>query len=239
MTPTDPTPIRALRTLLLALLLPLTAAASAQDLDSDRVLDNMRVTAETLQDASFLLLGRIVDADGTDIALEIEVQYVPEARAASAYIIQPDALADNIIVLDGDTVANYTYLTNQVTLFSSNDPDALGGLFGADEGESFEFSTDLGQVFSGYEVTVEGYQASPVGDAYLLRFANIDEAANVHHIDAEVVDGAWYPYSLVFFRSDGSVLAELTFEDFASDQGLDPAEVIYLPDDAEIIDERN
>lgn len=231
-------PIRPLRSLLLIALLA-SAGAWAQDLDGDGVLENMRLTAETLQDASFLLLGRIVDADGTDIPLEIEIQYVPAARAASAYILQPDALADNVIVLDGDTVANYTYLTNQVTLFDAGDPDAFGGLFGAEEGDTFEFTTDLGQVFAGYEIAVEDYRDSPVGPVYLLRFSNIDESAAIDHIDALVVDGAWYPYSLQFFRADGSVLAELILENFDSDQGLDPELVVFLPDDAEIIDERN
>jgi hypothetical protein len=223
---------------LAALLLAASAWAGAQDLDSDAVLENLRVNAETLQDASFLLTGRIVDPDGTDIPLEIEVQYIPSDQAASAYILQPDALADNIIVLDGQTVANYTFLTHQITLFDATDPDAFGGLLGAPEGEAFEFTTDLGQLFAGFESAIEGYGEGPAGNVYVLAFTNVDEAAAIARVEADVVDGEWYPYSLRFLRDDASLLAELFLEGFAADQGLAVEDVVYLPEDAEVIDER-
>ena len=198
----------------------------------------MRASAEALQDASFLLTGRLVDADGTDIPLEIEVQLVPGARAASAYIVQPDALADNIIVLDGDTVANYTFLTHQITLFDATDPDALGGLVGAPEGEAFELTTDLSRLFEGFTTTVEGYGPTPAGDAYRLDFTNSDETAAIARVEAEVIDGAWYPYSLRFLRDDDTLLAEIFLQDFEADTGLTAEDVVYLPEDAEVIDER-
>ena len=220
-------------------LLALPPAAHAQGLSSDELLANLRTTAESLVDASFLLTGVLIDPGGTEFPLEIDVQFVPAASAASAYIIQPAALADNIIVLDGDVVKNYTFLTNQVTLFDTSDPDAFGALFDQDpNGDAFELTLDLSTLFEGYQATVQDYRPTPPGNAYLLRFDNLDEGADLAHVEAEIVADAWYPYSLTFFQADGSMLARLVFENFIADQGLDPSEVAFLPADAEIIDAR-
>src|SRR5690606_4148513 len=112
----------------LVMALPGMAAAQVAALDVDTVLDNIAQAATDLQDAAFLLTGKLVDADSTEIALEVDMMIVPGDSVASAYIIQPDALADNQIVLDGPAVYSYTFLTHQVTIFDSTDPDALGGL---------------------------------------------------------------------------------------------------------------
>lgn len=217
------------------------SGALAQDLDAQAVLDNVQTTFEALEDMTFLLTGALVDPDGTEIALEIEVALVPAARVASAYIIQPDALADNIIVWNDRAVYNYIYLTNQVTIFDADDPDALGGIFGTDlsENEDFEVTLDLGEVFDGFEATIEEYVDTPVGPAYLMRFVNLQEDASIVTATAQIVDGEWYPYALTLFGRNDAVLANLVFENVETDVGLAPEAVTYVPDDAEVIDERN
>lgn len=231
-----------LRYMLLALLL--FGSAHAQNLSAEEILTNLEESAESLQDASFLLTGSLHDADGTEIPLEVETQVVPEAEVARAFFIQPDALADNFIVVDGDAVYNYLFLTNQVTVLNINDPDALGGLFPEAEAraleaqEEFDFSLNLDKLFVGWEMSVEGYSDSPAGNVYELRFYNEEEGANIGYVDAQVVDGAWHPYRLNFVQQDGTVLAELVFNDFVRDSGLDPEELRYIPADAEVIDER-
>lgn len=219
------------------------AYVGAQELSADEVLDHLEASADALEDASFLLTGNLIDPDGTRIALEIEIQVVPEARAASAYIIQPDALADNQIVLDGEVVYNYLFLTNQVQVFDADDPDALGGLLPEREGGGpVDVDIDLGAVFAGYDASVADYVDTPLGPAYRLRFSNREQDAVVVYVEALVTDGdatgEWTPYRLTFYQEGDVVMAELTFEDFVRDQGLDPTEVTYLPEDAEVIDER-
>lgn len=225
--------------LLVAALWALLAVASAQSEDADALLAEVTETAEAIEDAAFLLTGHLVDADGTRINLELEVQVVPDARVASAYILQPDALADNIIVLDGDVVYNYTFLTNQVTLFDADDPDALGGLLGgAGEDDSFEFTFDLQRLFSGYDASVVGPADTPLGPATLLRFDNVSEEAAIARVDATIAEATSLPYRLELYGADDGLIAELTVEDLRLDMGLESDDVTYLPDDAEIIDER-
>ena len=215
--------------------------ASAQDADADALLADVTVAAEAIEDAVFLLTGHLVDADGTEIALEIEMQVIPDVQAASAYILQPDALADNIIVLDGDTVYNYTFLTNQVTVFDADDPDALGGLFGGggdEAGGSFEFTFDLQQLFDGYEASLVGETDTPAGPATVLRLTNVQPDAAIARVDAAIVDETALPARLELYGSDDELIAELVVQDLRTDVGLDAAAVTFLPEDAEIIDER-
>lgn len=207
--------------------------------DVDTVLDNIAGAARELQDASLLLTGKLVDADGTEIALEIDMLLAPQERLASAYIIQPDALADNQIVLDGEAVYSYTFLTHQVTIFDSDDPDALGGMLPADEdGATANISFDLAQIFAGYEATITEVTEGENGLVYQINFSNLDPAAQILDVNATVPASDWLPRRLVFIGNDGNVVAELNAENLVIDQGLDPEVIRQLPEDAEIIDNR-
>lgn len=224
--------------LFVALLSPL---ALAQDLSADEVLANLEARSSALQDASFLLTGTLFDTDGQEIALEVESQFIPGEELAKAYFIQPDALADNFIVADGETVYNYLFVTNQVTILNADDPEALGGLLpeGQTEG-AVNLTPNLGRFFSSdnWEATVEGYENSPDGPVYRLRFDNTDETANLDYVIATILDNEWLPQTMTFVQQGNSPLAELQFRDYALDTGLDPAELRELPGDAERIDER-
>lgn len=226
--------------LLLAIAFPAVAFA---DEAADAVLDEVVESAEALEDASFLLTGHLVDPDGTRINLELEVQILPEERAAGAYVIQPDALADNIIVLDGDVVYNYTFLTHQVTLFDADDPDALGGLLGGveEERESMDVTFDLTELFEGYEARHAGRTDTPHGPADVIRLDNVEEAAEIVWVEAVVPESTRLVHRLRFYRSEGEdeLLAELVAENLRTDVGLTHEEVTYIPEDAEVIDERS
>ena len=217
----------------------LVASVHAQELSADEITANMKAAGESLQDASFVVTGSLIDPDGTEIPLEVVTQVIPGVKAARAEFIQPDALADNFIVLNDEAVYNYTFLTNQATIFTTQDPDALGGLFpegNVDEG--FDFTLDPNQLLRGWEAEVQGYSESPVGNVYEMRFFNQEENAVVSYVNATIVDGAWYPYTLAFYDAEDTELISLTVQDYAQDQGLDADEVTYIPDDAELIDER-
>lgn len=228
------------RTLLLLALLASVALAAAQKPDVAKVLDNIEAAANAIQDASFTVTGKLVDADGTVIPLEVDIQAIPPKHLASAYIVQPDALADNQIVLDGNVVKNYTFLTNQVTLFDANDPDALGGLLpaGPNGQGSPQISFDLGAIFKGYDATIKNVTSSGGVDTYLLDFANKDAGATIQHVEATVPSNDWLPHRLVFLDKGGRTVADLNVKGLKLDQGLDPKKVAYLPPDAEVIDNR-
>ncbi len=215
-------------------------AAAQEPPPVETILDNVTQAARELQDASFLLTGRVIDADGTEFPLEIEVQVMPGEDLASAYIIQPDALADNQIVLDGTAVYSYSFLTNQVTIFDADDPDALGGMLPAgQDGATANLSLDLGTILAGYEAELVGVEDSPDGPVYRLAFANRDREAMILDVDAWVLAADWLPRRLVFKEEGGRVVAELNAERLLVNQGLDPDEVRALPEDAEVIDNRS
>lgn len=231
------------RALLGPLTLTLMGAASAQDLSADEVLANLEARSEALQDASFLLTGTLFDADAQEIVLEVETEFIPGEELLRAYFIQPDALADNFVVVDGQTVYNYLFVTNQVTILNANDPDALGGLLPEVEGEleaGVSLTPDLNRFFGNesWEASVEGYEEGPDGPVYRLRFDNLDEAANVAYVSATVLDGEWLPQSISVIQVDETPLAELFFQDYVVDSGLNPEDLRFIPPDAERIDER-
>ncbi len=216
------------------------ATVAAQDLNADEILERLEQKAEATQDAAALVRGSLYDADGTEINLEVDVQFIADEQLTRAEFYQPDALADNFVVVDGDSVYNYLYVTNQVTILSTSDPDALGSLFPEVEEEvegSFNATPNINRLFNGWEATVESYGESPAGNAYRLRFDGVNEGP-VDHVNAVVVDGEWLPYSLEFVQPDGSVLANLTFENYTIDGGLDPEELRFIPPDAEVFDDR-
>jgi outer membrane lipoprotein-sorting protein len=220
------------------------AATQAQELSEEELLEQLQASAESLQDASFVLTGRLYDAGGGAIELEIEVQTIPGEELVRAYFIQPDALADNFVIVDGRAVYNYLFLTNQVTILPIDDPDALGGLFPdvqadiEEQAAEFDFSLNLERLFQGWTMTIERYGETPLGNAYFLRFDNEEEGANIGYVLAQVLDEVWVPYRLDFILADGTPLAELVIEAFVRDQGLAASELRFIPPDAEVIDER-
>ena len=232
----------------LCLVLALMGYGSAQTLSADQVLANLQTSGETLQDASFTLTGSVTEQSSADTPLELNVQLIPEQKLIRADILQPAALADNFIVVDDQAFYNYLFVTNQVSVLNTNDPDALAGLFPdaqaqvEEAGEEFDFDLSLDSLSEGWDVALEGYGESPVGNVYTLRFTNQDETATVRYVNAEIVDGEgngnWYPYTLTFLNADSTSLASLAFENFKRDTGLDPADLRFIPRDAEIIDER-
>jgi len=215
------------------------AVGLAQTRSAEEVLAQLTANAESLQDASLLVSGRVLDPAGGEMTLELRAYLIPALELVRLEFRQPDALADNFIVLDREVVYNYLFVTNQVMIHSAGDPDALGTLFpNANAAEPQALSFDLSRLFDGWEVGLSGYGPSPEGEVYALRFTNSDPAAEVSHVNAEVLAERWLPYRLEFVASDGQVIAELLFTDLLIDQGLDPDDLRHLPPDAVIIDER-
>lgn len=216
------------------------ATVAAQDLSAEEILDKLEEKAENTQDISALVTGSLYDSDGTEIILEVDTQFIAEERLTRAEFFQPDALADNFVIVDGNAVYNYLYVTNQVTILNADDPDALGSLFPEVQEEvegNFNATPDVSRFFNGWEASVEGYGESPAGPAYTLRFDGVNEGP-VDHVNAVIIDGEWLPHSLEFVQSDGNVLANLIFEDYSVDSGLDPEELRFIPPDAEVFDDR-
>lgn len=219
-----------------AALLLVASTARAQPLSAQEVLDALEQRAATLRDIAFVLEGELRDESGQRYAVEVEVLAIPRLQVASLYIIQPDALADNMVIVAGDEVRNYTFLTNQVALYDIDDPDAFGGL--VQGGESLALDLDLASVFAGWEVRIAAHDAGSEGDVYTLRFDNLDPLAMIHHAIVVLDASEWLPLRLAFYTSEEERFADLRLIGVEVDSGLDADEVTWVPSDAEVLDRR-
>lgn len=225
----------ALAVLLLALAL---VASHALASGVDEVLSDLEASAAGIVDVSFVLEGVLIDEAGQNIRVEVEVLAIPGIPAAGLYILRPDAIADNQIVIDGDVVRSYTFITNQVALFDLDDPDAFGGLIEADVDGDLPIDLDLAAVFEGWDATIIGDEETPRGNALVLRFDNLDPDAAIDYVLATVVEATMDPWRLTFYRAGDELFADLVFRDWQRDQGLTREDVTYLPKDAEVLDRR-
>jgi outer membrane lipoprotein-sorting protein len=214
----------------------------AQDLSVEEVVAKLSERAETVEDARFLLTGNLIDADAQELPLEVNVSSLPKEGVLRAEFLQPDALADNFIVIDGQDVYNYVYLTNQVTILDLSDPAAFGGLFPADEGEStsssFTFTLDLVSLFDGWAASSQGLSESDTGNVYTLRFDNTEKGLAIDHVEITVSEATWLPTTMTFYGPDDVLIAEIVLNDFEVNTGLNPDDVRYVDPSAEVIDER-
>ena len=219
-----------------AALLLIASTARAQPLDAAQVLAELEQRAATLTDVSFVLEGELRDEAGQRYAVEVEVLAIPSSNVASLYIVQPDALADNMIILAGDEVRNYTFLTNQVAVYDIDDPDAFGGLLPS--GDALALDLDLASVFAGWEVRVDAFEQGADGDVYTLRFENLDSAAMIVAALVVIDASEWLPLRVAFYNGADERFADLRLIGVSVDAGLDADEVTWVPADAEVLDRR-
>lgn len=238
----------------IAFCLALTNTVAAQNMSSEAILEQLKTRAANLDDATFLMRGVFTDPiSGESTNIEMEFQLITAHNLLRSYFIEPAALLDNFIIVDGEneTVYNYLFTTNQVTIFSLRDPDAFGGLFPNDLGglsdeledelessQTLNLSLDPDRLFASWELQVQGYRNSEAGSLYDLRFDNLDDSVDLSHVNASVFDERWTPERLEFVNRDGDILGYAHFSQVRLDQGLDPEELRFIPFDAELIDER-
>lgn len=225
---------RAAAGLLLVGLMP--SAALAQP-ESAEVLQALQDTLYTTADVSFLATGQLRAADGTTYPLEIEVEALPQEQLLRLFILQPDALADNFIIVTPDDLYNYNYLTNQIVVYDSADPQAYGPLAG-DADMSFELTLDLGELFQGWDAQVTGEADTPGGPAWQLELTNVDANANIASATILVLQDSSFPQQLSVVTSAGEPMLSIETSMVEFNTGLSSDDLMWYPPDAELIDER-
>jgi outer membrane lipoprotein-sorting protein len=221
--------------LMVTLVTLLNVLASAQELSADEIVANLTERAEAVQDAKFLMTGNLIDADGQEIPLEVTIATIPAENLLRADFLQPDAFADNFIVVDNQDVYNYVYLTNQVSVFDLGDPEALAGL-SFSSNRDFNFTLNIAGLFEGWTTSSQGLSEG----VYTLRFDNNEatEGVRIGYVEAQIAEDTWLPSAMNFYSPDDVLLAELFFNDYEVDAGLNPDDVRYIDPSAEVIDER-
>ena len=213
----------------------LVSLSLAQNLSSDEILANLKQSSKNLQDASFLLTGRLIDTDEQEFVLEIAMQMIPGENLVRMDFFQPDAVADNFIMIDQDAVYSYNFLTNQVSIYNLGDAAAFGGLFPEGSNGSYEFTLNISELFSGWNISLEGYE----NNLYHLRFDNTESVdIRLKHVDVYIDQDLWLPTAMSFYNAQDILVADIQLNDYAVNQGIDIEEVRYIDDTAEVIDER-
>jgi outer membrane lipoprotein-sorting protein len=228
--------ITSMKRWLLALLSLIVLTGYAQELTAEDVLVKLEERSETMQDASFLITGKLIDADAQEFNLEIQVQMIPDENLVRMDFFQPDAVADNFMIIDKDGLYSYNFLTNQVTIFNVGDSTALGGILPASENRGgYQFTLNMTELFAGWNVSLDGY----TDGMYNLHYTNkITEGVTIGYVDVAVDESLWLPTEMRFYSLEKQLLSELAITNYAIDQNLDPEEVRYIDDTAEVIDER-
>lgn len=221
--------------LLLAGILP--AAAFAQQPEAPEVLQALQDTLDSVADVSFLATGELRAADGTRYPLEIEVEALPQEQLLRLFILQPDALADNFIIVTPDDLYNYNYLTNQIVVYDSGDPQAYGPLAG-DSDANFELTLDLAELFAGWDALVTGESETEDGPAWQLELTNVDPAANIAAATILVLQESSFPQQITVITGAGEPMLHIEASRVEFDTGLSAEDLMWYPPDAELIDER-
>jgi outer membrane lipoprotein-sorting protein len=91
------------------------------------------------------------------------------------------------------------------------------------------------ELFAGWNVSLDGY----TDGMYNLHYTNkITEGVTIGYVDVAVDESLWLPTEMRFYSLEKQLLSELAITNYAIDQNLDPEEVRYIDDTAEVIDER-
>ncbi len=235
MKPFGPAPVRRLLLLLSATLVA--SGALAQEPTADELISRMQETIDATTDASFLVTGELLGSDGTTYQLELEVEAMPAEQLIRIFIIQPDALADNFIIVTPEELYNYNYLTNQVVVYDAGDPQAYGPLAGDAEGD-FELSLDLAGLFAGWQAEVLGPNDTRFGPAQELMLTNLDENANIARAVVYVLEESGFPHRVILQTATGDTMLFIELGQVEFDTGLSAEDLLWYPPDAELIDER-
>jgi len=123
----------------LALTLLSAGVTLAQTFTAADVIGKLDAAQKTARDLSFRLSGT-GSFDGSAQKIDLSVQSIPASSVARVVFAAPDALADNIVVVDKTEVRNYLYLTNQITVTSAAKVAGQAGAVGLDFSQISNFS---------------------------------------------------------------------------------------------------
>lgn len=212
-------------------LLTLTSLASvAQAQSVDNILDNIASAQKSVKDISFRIAGS-ADQGGGSQKLDLNVQTIPASNLARLVFNAPDALADNIVIVDSKEVRNYLYLTNQITVMSLNKATGGQDISGLDLSQ---LSNLVAALKSRYDVKLLGSSGAAPNRIYQLS-ASPKTGVQGGTTRIFVGENGWRPTRFQALDASGKVVADLNVSSYKTNSGLTAAKLKQLPKDAEII----
>ncbi len=214
------------RLLFASLTAALVATASAQT--ADDVVSRVDAAQKAAKDVSFKVTGN-ASFNGGAQKLDLDVQSIPAQGLVRVNFNAPDAVADNVVVVDKNTVYNYLFLTNQVTVQTVNRAAAQSGM-------NLDFSqfTDLTASLKGrYDVKLVGTTQDGAGKLYQLEATPKNGAGGRSRV--WISDQGWRPVRVQVLGDGNQVAADLNITNYKVNAGLSAAKLKALPRDAQVI----
>ena len=203
--------------------------AQTPTLSADDIAGKVEAAQKNLKDFSVHINGSAA-LEGGNQKIDLEVSSIPLSSLTRTVFNAPDALADNILILDKTTVSNYLYLTNQVTVA----PAAKSKV----DGFSFDFTrlTDATVSLSRTDFRLKLLETQNLagGKAYLLE-AIPRQDLGVSKTRILVGENGWKVLKLQALDPQGKVVTDLNFSSWKFNSGLKSADLKKLPRDAQVI----
>lgn len=202
-------------------------SASAQTLDG--ILANVNAQQKQLKDLSMRVIGSASFEDNSQ-KIDFQVQTIPAKSLTRIQFNAPDTLADNILIIDKNTLYNYLYLTNQVTV-GKIDKNQVSGL-------NFDFAkfTDVGTSLNKVDFNLKLLKTVQLkeGKAFVIEAIPKDDLG-FNRSQIWILDRAWRPIKMQAFDKAGKVQAEFNFSAWKTNSGLLEKKLKALPKDAQVI----
>ncbi len=221
------------RIALLTGLAALTVTAFAQNAPSiDDLIKRLDAAQKTTKDFKAKIVGT-VEQDKTKLKIEAAISSVLDKKLTRIEFVAPDALADNILIVDNQNVYNYLFLTNQVTISKSTTGTEVGG---------FNFNpsqlNDFNATFPKADLNFEAVKAdtTPIGKAWLVE-ATPKKKGDFEYsrIKVWVLDNPARVYRFQSFDEKNTMQFDIQIPEWKTNLSLKIADLCKLPRDAEII----
>ncbi len=203
---------------------------SAQTATVSDILSRLDAAQKGARDISFRVSGT-ANLQGGAQKVDLSVQTIPASGLARLVFAAPDALADNIVVVDRKEVRNYLYLTNQVTVTSLSRSAAGAGMTGLDLTQIGNFSTFL----KTYDVKLVSTSGAAGSRLYGLEGVPRQAGVNENKARIYISEAGWRPTRVQLLGAADKVTADLNISSYKLNAGLTSARLRTLPKDAEVI----
>lgn len=214
------------RLLFTALLL--SSAAFAQT--AEDIIAKVQANQKTIKDVTIKVSGKALLENGSQ-SIDLNIMSMPGINLTRIEFNAPDALADNVVILDKNTVYNYLFLTNQVRVQSSKKARVEG--FNFDFTRFADFSTELSK--DKFKLKLLETQNTKDGKTYLIEATPQEEDLGFTKTRVLISEKGWRPLKMQALDSKDKLLADLNFTTWTVNSGLTSKNLKKLPKDAQVI----
>ncbi len=218
------------RFLLLTLTLSILPLAQAQTLTADDIASKVENAQKSAKDFSAHIQGQ-ANFDANPQKIDLKVSSIPAQSVIRIEFAAPDALADNILILDKKSSYNYLYLTNQITI-SSLEKTKVDG-FNFDFARFADFNSNLSR--DKFTLKLLPTVQMKEGKAYILEATPKDLDSGAGRTRVWVLENGWRPIKMQALDTTGKIQADLSFSDWKTNSGLTLKDLKKWPKDAQVI----